>query len=142
MRISDWSSDVCSSDLLLSHARQSNAVLGDQRLVGGHDMLAVGERRLHQLARNAVRTADQFDDNIYVGSGGERTGIGFKADTCEVDAAILRGIARADGGKFKGAPGGGGQKIPAVGQNLEHAAADSAERSEERRGGKEGVSTC
>ncbi len=42
------------------------AVHGQQRLVGGDDMLAVGDRLQHQFLRNAV-AADQLDDDIDIG---------------------------------------------------------------------------
>src|SRR3546814_10604571 len=53
MRISDWSSDVCSSDLMecvLSHAEQAGAKVD---LVGGHARVAQAER--HVLAHAHMR---------------------------------------------------------------------------------------
>ena len=41
-------------------------VNGDQRLVGGDHVLAVGNRGEHQLAGNIV-SANQLDQHIYVG---------------------------------------------------------------------------
>src|SRR3546814_4991962 len=55
MRISDWSSDVCSSDLL--EARQELAQAGDQNLAAQDD-----EGRDHRQAGNAVERDQHQDD--------------------------------------------------------------------------------
>src|SRR3546814_3570834 len=36
MRISDWSSDVCSSDLLFGHVLQQRVAVGERKLSGPH----------------------------------------------------------------------------------------------------------
>src|SRR3546814_13477402 len=53
MRISDWSSDVCSSDLLKTFGRQStNPLTGDLRTGGTVlDILALKERTLDNIAQ-------------------------------------------------------------------------------------------
>src|SRR3546814_11852253 len=47
MRISDWSSDVCSSDLRLVGAGRSQRLLPAKRAVGGRELLEL-RRHLHQ----------------------------------------------------------------------------------------------
>ena len=47
------------------------AMLGEQRLVAGHHVLARGERLQNQLARG-LDAAEQFDDNIYILTHGQR----------------------------------------------------------------------
>jgi hypothetical protein len=48
---------------------QRLAMLGQQRLVGGYHMLAIGQRSFHQLARDALIAADQFDHDIGIAFG-------------------------------------------------------------------------
>src|SRR3546814_19251258 len=94
MRISDWSSDVCSSDLLLVDApRQS-------------------ETELHALLHRELTLSDEQEARlqaIEAQFAGRR-----EALETEMRAANIR-LARA---------------------------IEAEHRSEERRGGKEGVSTC
>jgi hypothetical protein len=45
-----------------------------QRLVGGHHVLAVGDRLQHQFLGDAV-AADQFDDDVDLGSRHHREGV-------------------------------------------------------------------
>src|SRR3546814_8800406 len=94
MRISDWSSDVCSSDLL----RRFQHLGGD---LGGR---ADGE---------AVIVADDGDQLVGLEAGLD----------VDLDAAALEDV-----------DGGGAQLVG--NENLDHG------RSEERRVGKECVSTC
>src|SRR3546814_824410 len=95
MRISDWSSDVCSSDLLAHHAHQSILglgadrqgivaeveeldVVGPQRLGGGLRLLAAGvlhalqggSRILPQLGGFAALAERQADDGHRIALGG------------------------------------------------------------------------
>src|SRR3546814_13395467 len=89
MRISDWSSDVCSSDLLAQHLlAESAADLGEARVV------------LQQLAADIQRQVFGIDD---------------AAQEAQVGRQQLRAVLRDE---------------------------DSLHRSEERRVGKECVSTC
>src|SRR3546814_14216146 len=89
MRISDWSSDVCSSDLFLELARQ-------------------------RLRRILVERLAAIDDDL-VGARSSRD-VGFLFARHPRDDARAERLAQLDRG--------------------------DADRSEERRGGKEGVSTC
>src|SRR3546814_18649530 len=122
MRISDWSSDVCSSDLLETLKRLRH--LGNTVLVVEHD-------------EDAIRTADYIVD-MGPGAGvhgGEVVAEGALDDIIGNEASItgdyLAGrrevpvpIRRRKGsGKFLSAKG-------------------ARARSAERRGGKEGVRTC
>src|SRR3546814_19239283 len=87
MRISDWSSDVCSSDLL-------QIIMRDRQVVAGDHLMQIGD-------------GDDFSVTQHGGQIGHAImgiGIGFRPD-----------LGRLDG---------------------------TGERSEERRVGKECVSTC
>src|SRR3546814_17174791 len=64
MRISDWSSDVCSSDLIGPHRKQSRIVFRPQGLARGpldSDLAAIAiedrKREIKERANNAVITA-------------------------------------------------------------------------------------
>src|SRR3546814_4504433 len=51
MRISDWSSDVCSSDLLLNNAADANAAAGSEQAVTLDGKVVDGRYVLHILDR-------------------------------------------------------------------------------------------
>src|SRR3546814_9147242 len=51
MRISDWSSDVCSSDLPVRHLRQRVEAAGVHRLEQQVEQFGLGDARLGQAAR-------------------------------------------------------------------------------------------
>ena len=53
--------------VLLGDLGERDAVLGQQRLVGGDDMLAGFERGLDRRARRAFLAADQLDEHVDVG---------------------------------------------------------------------------
>src|SRR3546814_9084995 len=87
MRISDWSSDVCSSDLIpfLQHFRAGNAV-ADDVIDRGADRLR--ERRTSaaaavvQRCRDAVQRADDVlvADAVQLVGGNARFDVGFEHD--------------------------------------------------------------
>jgi hypothetical protein len=60
--------------LLLGGGKNLVAVLGEQRLVGGHHVLAVGDRLQDQLLGDAI-AADQFDDDVDVRVADHRKGV-------------------------------------------------------------------
>ncbi len=82
---------------LLGQRRQLGAVHGDQRLVGGDDMLAGAQRRLDQALGDAARAADQLDDDVDVRRRGQRQRVVFPAQPREIDVALL-GLERARDG--------------------------------------------
>src|SRR3546814_16915245 len=94
MRISDWSSDVCSSDL--TAPRSCRSALGRDRHSAGKE-----------VAPGCAPTAA----SAYFGGGGASTA---RSPLCS-----------------------GGETTPAA-----YLASTRRARSEERRGGKEGVNTC
>src|SRR3546814_4349087 len=57
MRISDWSSDVCSSDLVLRQSFQRRLLGGDRGIFGGGDVYAciAGGGRIEQHLANVGR---------------------------------------------------------------------------------------
>ena len=60
--------------LLPRRGEDLGTVHGQQRLVGGDDVLAGGDRRQHQFARDA-RAADQLDHRVEVASRDQGTGV-------------------------------------------------------------------
>ena len=78
-------------------ARQRRAVMGEQRLVGGHHMLAGGKCGLQQLPRDALGAADQLDHHVDLRQLCQRQGIVMPGIASEIDAAVALAIARRDG---------------------------------------------
>src|SRR3546814_16707806 len=105
MRISDWSSDVCSSDLVGADC------------AGREDVLRPGETRIIPIGEHVA-----FEARI----GVERT----LDEELAVDALILDAVSDRPARRVR-------RLELAVG-----IARAEAQRSEERRVGKEGVSTC
>src|SRR3546814_11214427 len=102
MRISDWSSDVCSSDLPADRTSQISVARSD----------------------GATVVRRPWKDHITAGSGGLRSA----SDDHGMD---LFGARRAQGSSSRGEGRTGGGHV-----------VDHQDRSEERRVGKECVSTC
>ena len=113
--------------LLLGQGGDLGAMHGQQRLVGGDDVLARAQRGLHQPARDAARAADQLDHDVDVGRGGERQRILLPAHAGEVDVALLGLAARAHRDQLE-RPAAAQRQQPAVlGQKLDDACAHGAE---------------
>src|SRR3546814_6767833 len=88
MRISDWSSDVCSSDLVLEAvvSRQRLVGLGDDVvlfLIGGEPDDVVGDVAVADVAVRRLDEAERVDPGV----GGEATD--------DADVRTLRGLDRA-----------------------------------------------
>ena len=64
------------------------AVHGDQRLVGGHDMLAVGDRFHHQLIGHVIAT-DQFDQHIDLGVARDLEDVMRAADAGDIAVRVV-----------------------------------------------------
>src|SRR3546814_17160699 len=118
MRISDWSSDVCSSDLLEQRGigrlprRRSQVLRLDQRA-------EAVQRRWH----GKVQAVEDFRE-----LGRLRGGLlGGRVIGLEIRIDRAGHCAHA---------------VELLGQRHLHVAAEAAPRSEERRGGKERVRTC
>src|SRR3546814_5552461 len=94
MRISDWSSDVCSSDLDLG------LDAGVDELVGGYDTTVRIERIAHQHAEGGLR----HPHLIHLGLGGQAC-LEANEDTAVLPPAreqsILHGIAIVDAHRGK-----------------------------------------
>ena len=100
------------------------AVLGDQRLVGGDDVLAVLDRGEHQLA-GGVGAADQLHQNVDFRVRGHREDIPRHADTVDVARRIVAaGADMRDLDRAAHAPG----DFPGVTlQNVDRAGAHRAQ---------------
>src|SRR3546814_15278403 len=122
MRISDWSSDVCSSDLL-----PANIDITNFSVQAGEQSLAVFSR--HDLEKKAKNRAMWTQIGIAALGGLAAAGAASQRDTYRSSFYTPRGSFHG----YYSAPS-------AIGQI--QAAAITAGRSEERRVGKECVSTC
>ena len=87
--------------VLLGQRRDFDAVLGDQRLVGGHDRLARAQGCFHRALGRPVRTADQFDNHVDVVGERQLHRIIHPAEFRDVDAAIAVLVARGHGHDFQ-----------------------------------------
>src|SRR3546814_11932668 len=135
MRSSDWSSDVCSSDL---------AALDDRRQQA--ERAEVDEHREEVAAEEDGEEAPLWWLLGHVGAAGEHRGRG--------DAALAQqGHEQDEGGEEGGAVEAAQRQRPGLriigqgerekgGAEAEQVALAQAQRSEERRVGKAGVSTC
>ena len=73
--------------------RERRPVVGEQGLVGSHQMLAVAEGGLGERPRSALGPADQLDHDIDGGEGGELPGIVPPVEPVERETAILAPVA-------------------------------------------------
>ena len=82
-------SKLSATPLLLGQLGELEAVLGEQRLVGGDDVLAGVQRRFDGSLGDAVLAADQLDEHLDRRIACERHGIVEPFDALEIDAAAL-----------------------------------------------------
>src|SRR3546814_11459318 len=73
MRISDWSSDVCSSDLL-AIAEQRNAGFLERGVIGGRARIAFGDRPEADEVARKVEHAEQPAEHGHDALVGQRIG--------------------------------------------------------------------
>src|SRR3546814_12970741 len=76
MRISDWSSDVCSSDLILSTAGQAETALALQAQVPHRTAGTFAHAAMHtpvEVSDRAVAYADAIEADCLVAIGGGRS---------------------------------------------------------------------
>ena len=112
---------------LLGPRRKPAAVMRHQRLVGGHDMLPVGEGGVDDARGNALRTADQLDDDIDVGIGRHRRRILVPARRRQFDTPVAAPVTRRHRGNDEPAPTALGQQLGLILKQSEGAGADGAE---------------
>ena len=113
--------------LLLGQGRELGAMQGEQRLVGGDDMLARAQRRLHQTTRHAAGAADELDDDVDVGRRRERHGIALPAHARHVDVTLAGFAPCADGDDLERPPAAQRQEPAVLGQKFDDACANGAE---------------
>ena len=77
--------------------RQLQAVLGEQRLVGGDDRFARAQRGLDAFARRALVAADQFDEQVDVFGTRQLEGVLEPFDAGEIEPGRGR-VAGGDAG--------------------------------------------
>ena len=85
-------------------------MLGEQRLVGGDDRLAGGERRFDRAAGRPFVAADQLDEEIDRRRARQRHRIVDPIVETEIEAARLVAVARAHPGDDDGPAGAARQR--------------------------------
>ncbi len=112
---------------LLGDLGQRHAVLGKQRLVGGHDMAAGLERRFHRGSRRPLIAADQLDEDVDIGDLRHLHGVVEPLCRAKIDAAVALWIAGRNGGDDDLAPALARQFGRLVAQHARHRRADGPE---------------
>src|SRR3546814_19880458 len=112
MRISDWSSDVCSSDLLESLVLIVEGGCIEPQAAAEKAVLRSDLQRVHEFR---LETVGDVED---------------------------RQQRRVNAARLVAARIGGVEQVPRRDLEIDHGPAGELARSEERRVGKEGVSTC
>src|SRR3546814_19900698 len=82
MRISDWSSDVCSSDLIGHHQPGAVGDIGDLRAVrrpGRLGILRAAFRQQRQFARSQIEEMDRLTDLASIRRRGDHAAAGRQA---------------------------------------------------------------
>jgi hypothetical protein len=113
--------------MFLGQGGQFRAVQREERLVGGHDRLAGGNRRPHGLCSWTLAAADDLNHHIDIGVARQRHRVLVPGQPLEVEAAIPRAVTggnRRHGNRPAGA-GGDDRRIPI--QQGDRAGADGAE---------------
>ena len=100
---------------------------GHQRLVGGDDVLLVGERRPDHRGRHALGAPDQLDDNIDLRVGGHRHRVLVPAHRRQIDATVAAAVASRYRRDDQPPAGARRQQFGLAIEQLDHAGADRAE---------------
>jgi hypothetical protein len=99
------------------------AVMGDQRLVGGDHVLAVGDGLAHQVA-GQIGAADQLDDDLHLGVVDDLHGVGGQPDTGGLANALTVQVTRRRVSDLDAAPCPARDFLRIAAQHVDGAAAD------------------
>ena len=114
---------------------QRLTVVGQHRLVGGHNVLACGDRGLGRGLGGAIAAAHQFDENIHIFALGQGHGIVFPGIIRNVHAPVLVTRPGGDGGDDHGATGAICQKVGLLPDDLDDAGANGAQSGDAKAQG-------
>ena len=120
-------SKASATPCLLGAPRETQPVPGDQRLVGGDDVLAAGQRGLDDIERDPVGAADQLDDGVDFRVGGHRGGVLVPAHRRQIDAAVAPPVASRDRDDDDAAAGAQSDRFGLAFEKLDGGGADRAE---------------
>ncbi len=95
-RAADRRLEIERDAVLLGERRELEAVLGEQRLVGGDDRFASRQRGLDRALRRIALPAHQLDEDVDLGVGCERDGVGDPTRLRAAEVTRPRGIAGRD----------------------------------------------
>ncbi len=113
--------------LLLCESCQRDAVLGEQRLVGGDDVLARRKRRFDRGACRPFVATHQLHKQVDLRRARERDGVVEHRELIEIDGALLARIAHGARRHMNAATGPRSQRI---GLPLEQAVGRAADNAE------------
>ena len=113
--------------VLLGERGEARPVMGEQRLVGGDDMLAGRERGLDRLLRHAPLAADQLDEHVDLGISRESDGVLHETKSGEIGVALLLPAFGRESDDLDRAPGARGKLRLARRKQPQETAADGAD---------------
>src|SRR5216683_4912985 len=113
--------------LFLGPYGEPGSVMRHQRLVRGDDVLAMVERRVDHIPRDAISAPDQLDNDVNLGIGRHRAGVLVPAHRREIDPAIATPVTRGDRSDDEPAAGALCQEIGLPVEQLQGASSHSAE---------------
>src|SRR3546814_8260283 len=142
MRISDWSSDVCSSDLVTIGGRHVNVILCNGRRAEAADLVALAMRNHGHFTTMQVRDGAVRGLDLHLAPLREATAELF--DVAFDDARATGGLRQA---LDIAGSGDCTARVTVCARGFERAAQAyqplaAGDRSEERGGGEEGVRPC
>ena len=111
----------------LSENGEPVAVPGQQRLIGGHDRFAGGERDFDHTLGGIALPADHFDHHVDRRIGGKFRRIGKPAKFLQIDAALFAARARTYGNDLDRAAAARDQLFALAVQELNHSRADRSQ---------------
>ncbi len=107
--------------------RKSLAMPGKQRLIGGHDRLAGGERGLYRALGGIARPADNLDQHIDRRIARQRHRIGDPAKLLRFEIALFAARAGGDRDDLDAASATRHQLVAALIEEMDDSAADGSE---------------
>src|SRR6516162_345006 len=107
----DYGLEIQRHMVLLGNGCQRDAVAGEQRLVGGDDRFFRRQRGRDRGFGRITLAADQFHEDVDLGVGRKRDGVGDPAQFLVTNVAFLAARARTDRDDLDRAAATGGERV-------------------------------